>query len=258
MILKKIATDKDIESWNNDGFLYIKGDEIFDAQARKRIISEVDDMDSWVDQIGKSFFYYEENIDSSRGKILNRVEYFLDYSKYLNSIFRGEEFVSFISSLCGQSLVLYKEKVNFKYPNASGFEPHQDAQAGWGQHGHTFHMTIGISIDPSNKQNGALELARDKHRNGLIGDMFKPISPEVVNSLHWEMFETDPLDIIIFDSYTPHRSSENVSNNRRRMLFLTYNYASEGDVREKYFNDKRKSFPPDIERDGNTNYSYKI
>ena len=76
MILKKIATDKDIESWNNDGFLYIKGDKIFDAQARNRIISEVDDMDSWVDQIGKSFFYYEENIDSSRGKILNRVEYF--------------------------------------------------------------------------------------------------------------------------------------------------------------------------------------
>jgi|TARA_B100001093_G_C26855849_1_gene1027368 hypothetical protein len=259
MILKKQTANKqEIESWNNDGFIFIKGDEIFDDETKKKIISEVDDMDNWTDQIGKSFFYYEESIDSSRGKILNRIEYFFDYSKYLNSIFRGNDFINYISSLCGQTLVLYKEKINFKYPDTSGFEPHQDAQAGWDQHGHTFHVSIGVSIDPSNKKNGALELVRGKHKNGLIGNMFEPISSEVVNSLDWEMFETDPLDLIIFNSYTPHRSSKNYSNNRRRMLFLTYNFLSEGDAREEYFRDKRKSFPPDIERDKNSSYSYKI
>tara|TARA_B100000963_G_scaffold24323_1_gene18185 strand:+ start:9049 stop:9825 length:777 start_codon:yes stop_codon:yes gene_type:complete len=258
MTLQIKVNSQDIDSWNENGFLFIKGNKIFDSETRKRIISEVDDMDNWVDQVGKSFFYYEENMDPSRAKVLNRIEYFLDYSRYLSSIFRGEDFVNFISSLCGQPLVLYKEKVNYKYPNTSGFEPHQDAQAGWGAHGHTFHLSVGVSIDPSTKKNGALELVRKQHKKGLIGEMFKPISQDVVDSLQWEMFETDPLDIIIFDSYTPHRSSKNFSDARRRMLFLTYNYLSEGDAREIYFKDKRKSFPPDIERDKNTDYSYKI
>ena len=46
---------------------------------------------------------------SAYASILNRIEYFFDYSKYLNSIFRGNDFINYISSLCGQTLVLYKE-----------------------------------------------------------------------------------------------------------------------------------------------------
>ena len=60
MTLQIKVNSQDIDSWNENGFLFIKGNKIFDSETRKRIISEVDDMDNWVDQVGKSFFYYEE------------------------------------------------------------------------------------------------------------------------------------------------------------------------------------------------------
>jgi hypothetical protein len=34
----------------------------------------------------------------------------------------------------------------------------------------------------------------------------------------------------------------------RRALYATYNRAADGNVRDQYFVEKRKTFPPDIER----------
>ena len=42
------------------------------------------------------------------------------------------------------------------------------------------------------------------------------------------------------------------------VLYVTYAKASEGDLRERYYSDKRASFPPDCERDPNKKYEYKI
>jgi len=44
----------------------------------------------------------------------------------------------------------------------------------------------------------------------------------------------------------------------RRVLYITYNRASEGDWREQYYADKRKSFPPDCEREAGKVYEYKV
>ena len=57
-----------------------------------------------------------------------------------------------------------------------------------------------------------------------------------------------------FDSYIPHRSGPNRSEQPRRALYITYNRASEGSYREKYYRCKRDVFPPDIERDPKKDY----
>mmetsp|Transcript_20728 Transcript_20728/g.3351 ORF Transcript_20728/g.3351 Transcript_20728/m.3351 type:complete len:84 (+) Transcript_20728:367-618(+) len=62
-------------------------------------------------------------------------------------------------------------------------------------------------------------------------------------------------DMVFFDSYTPHRSDVNVSNFTRRNLYYTYNLASEGYYRDRYFEEKRKYFPPEIEREEGKDYS---
>jgi hypothetical protein len=41
-------------------------------------------------------------------------------------------------------------------------------------------------------------------------------------------------------------------------LYLTYNKLSDGDHREKYYNDKYKNYPPDIDRDPNKDYKFKV
>ena len=65
-------------------------------------------------------------------------------------------------------------------------------------------------------------------------------------------------DAIFFNSYTPHRSGPNMTNNRRRVLYVTYNAASEGDHRREYYADKRLSYPPDIEREPNKKYVFRV
>ena len=64
--------------------------------------------------------------------------------------------------------------------------------------------------------------------------------------------------MVLFDAYVPHRSAPNLTDSPRRVLYLTYNKASEGDHRERYYADKRKSFPPDCEREAGKDYAYKV
>ena len=68
----------------------------------------------------------------------------------------------------------------------------------------------------------------------------------------------EPGDVVFFDSYVPHRSGANLSALPRRALYLTWNRLREGDQRERYFTDKRKSFPPDIEREPGKSYRFRV
>ncbi len=54
-----------------------------------------------------------------------------------------------------------------------------------------------------------------------------------------------PGDLVLFDSYLPHRSQPNASAGWRRAAYLTYNRAAEGDLHAAYYAKKR-----DAMRDG--------
>ena len=69
---------------------------------------------------------------------------------------------------------------------------------------------------------------------------------------------TAPGDVLFFDSYAPHASKPNLTDEPRRILYLTYNAASDGDHRARYYADKRATFPPDIERDPDVAYRFRV
>jgi hypothetical protein len=69
---------------------------------------------------------------------------------------------------------------------------------------------------------------------------------------------TEPGDVIFFDSFVPHASKPNPSQACRRVLYLTYNRLADGDHRHRYFDDKRQSFPPDIERVPGRTYKFRV
>ena len=48
--------------------------------------------------------------------------------------------------------------------------------------------------------------------------------------MSWTPINTKPGDLIVFNDYTPHRSFNNYSNKRRRMLFLTFNNKKNGNI----------------------------
>ena len=68
----------------------------------------------------------------------------------------------------------------------------------------------------------------------------------------------EPGDVLLFDSYVPHASKPNFTDAARRILYLTYNRASDGDYRAQYYADKRASFPPEIEREPGVEYKFRV
>ena len=58
----------------------------------------------------------------------------------------------------------------------------------------------------------------------------------------------EPGDLVLFDSYVPHRSGPNHTCAPRRAFYVTYNAASQGDCRTAYYERKRRIFPPECER----------
>jgi ectoine hydroxylase-related dioxygenase (phytanoyl-CoA dioxygenase family) len=154
----------------------------------------------------------------------------------------------------GGPVVLFKDKINFKMPGGPGFTAHQDQAAGWSRYAPIF-VTAMVSIDPATLENGCLEVVPGRHREGLLGEEWSPLDE---TGLALRAAPTDPGDVIFFDSFAPHASKPNFTGRPRRILYLTYNLASDGDHRHHYYAEKHAAFPPDVERDAGKTYVFRV
>ena len=126
------------------------------------------------------------------------------------------------------------------------------------QYKQTLHISCLVSIDAATEANGCLEVVAGRHTDGMLSEEWKEIPAETVSRFDWKPVPTEPGDVLFFDSYVPHRSAPNQTDAARRVLYVTYTKASEGDFRDRYYADKRVAFPPDCEREPGKNYEYKI
>ena len=92
----------------------------------------------------------------------------------------------------------------------------------------------------------------------LYPAFFAAMTEEDMRRLGARPVPTRAGDAVFFDSYTPHASGPNLSAERRRVLYITYNRLSAGDHRARYYADKRRSFPPDIEREPGRTYTFRV
>ena len=115
-----------------------------------------------------------------------------------------------------------------------------------------------VSIDPATIHNGCLEIAATARQVGLIGREWAPLTSEDMIAFELVPAPTLPGDVLFFDSYVPHASKPNLSGSHRRILYLTFNRASDGDHRARYYRDKRLSFPPDIDRRPGVEYRFRV
>jgi len=252
-----------IQFWLDNGCLAIKAKDIWSDEELKALIDGVNMMDSWQDTPGHWMKYYEvKNVVNGDGeptetKLLQRIENFVQYNPALEQLCRGK-LQSISSELFAEASILYKEKINYKMPGGAGFEPHQDISAGWWMYGQSIHISALVTVDETTPANGCLEVVYGKHKAGKLGPDWKAIPEDVCRQLEWVALPTKPGDCFFFDSYVPHRSGPNTTDKPRRVLYATYAKLKEGDLRDRYFADKRLSFPPDCERIPGKDYSYKI
>jgi hypothetical protein len=254
MPVQTVLSKEQIESFHRDGYLLVRG--LYSPK-------EIQDVSDWTDEVasfpeipGKYMMYFEPSqADGSR--ILCRIENFVPYHEGFRKLITTRRMQEAVSELLGENAVLFKDKINFKLPGGDGFKEHQDVQAGWDEFA-SIHLTAMVAIDETNAENGSLEMLPGKHKQGLLGEKWAPLSDEDTGGEEYVAVHCKPGDAVFFDSFAPHRSAPNKTQDARRVLYITYNKESEGDSREAYYAAKRTSYPPDIERDPNKDYRFKV
>ena len=205
---------------------------------------------------GAHMVYWETSLLGAEVKVRQRIEDFCPVHPDFDALVHGR-LAEATAELLGAPVVLFKDKINFKEPGGAGFEPHQDQQAGWSAYAPLF-VTALVAIDRATLQNGCLEMADTPRITRLIGAEWAPLSAERMAGLPLVSIPNEPGDVLFFDSYAPHASKPNLTDQARRLLYLTYNPVQDGDHRRRYFEDKRASFPPDIERIPGQAYRFRV
>ncbi|HIE87100.1 MAG TPA: HD domain-containing protein [Pseudomonadales bacterium] len=243
-------SEAQLDHWDRFGWLHIKG--WYSEDEMVSITSATDDLQARPEVAGKWMKYFEGADGDAR--TLCRIENFLQYEPVYAELLQGNANLNLLSLLINERAALFKEKINFKLPGGQGFSAHQDAPA-FTAFGQRFHVTMMLSIDQGTTDNGCLEIATTSRLDDLL-DMNEDLtlSDNAVAGFRWVHAETAPGDLVLFDSYVPHRSAANFSAVSRRALYATYNKATDGDFRARYFTEKRRVFPPDVERRAGARY----
>jgi len=252
---KDLFSREELEAYDRDGFVVVR--ELFDDRAMAEIRTWTEEVQAWPETPGKWMMYFDQSLREPGARILNRIENFCPYHSGFADLVESEALAGRVGALFGEPAVLFKEKINFKLPGGGGFAPHQDIQAGWEVYAPLF-ITAMVSVDPATPENGCLEFAAGRHKRGLLGENWKPLTDADLEGARFVPCPTAPGDAVFFDCYAPHRSAPNLSDTPRRVLYVTYNRASDGDHRMRYYADKRKSYPPDCEREPGKEYRYKV
>jgi len=250
-------SSQQVNDFQRDGFLYMPA--FLLAEETERLSQAIDALAAQppADCVGKQMVYFEDSVIVGEGRVLARIEKFIEYDETLNQITKNHRLLAVLRQLFDDEPVLFKEKINFKLPGGQGFTPHQDIQPGWDDYAGYF-MSVLITIDPSTIENGCLELAAGHHKRGLLGERWNPLTEAQLEGVEFVKFPTNPGDIVFFDCFVPHQSAPNLTDKPRRNLYLTYNPQSQGDHRLQYYADKRKAYPPDFERDSDKVYEFKV
>ncbi|MGK2926056.1 MAG: phytanoyl-CoA dioxygenase family protein [Lysobacterales bacterium] len=254
MSSERILTDEQVAQFKRDGFLVVRG--MYSADEVAEIGAWTDEVANYPEVPGKYMMYFEKS-RSDGSRILCRIENFVPHHKGFAKLITDCRMQQAVSELFGAEAVLFKDKINFKLPGGDGFKAHQDVQAGWDEFA-DLHITAMVAIDATNEANGSLEMIAGMHTRGVLGEMWAPLTDEDTNHVAYQPVHCQPGDAVFFDSYAPHRSEPNRTDTARRVLYITYNHAAQGDSREQYYADKRRNYPPDIERDPDKDYAFKV
>src|SRR5262249_60195031 len=114
------------EYWKRHGWVGLRS--FCDAAEISNLARWTDEIAGWPEEPGRWMRYYERR-PGGEGKMLARIENFVPYHEGLARLTAGPRILALLGSLCGEPVVLFKDKINFKLPGGAAFAPHQDAPA---------------------------------------------------------------------------------------------------------------------------------
>jgi 2-aminoethylphosphonate dioxygenase len=252
-------TEAQVGTFKEKGFVVIRG--FFSPR-------EVAQISAWLDVLrdrqpadGEEAKYYETSPISGED-ILVRIENVIsEQNRAASELLISDKARECLGQLLGEAPVLFKEKVNYRLPGCRPDQLHQDQAAGWNAYC-DFFITMGIAVDENRLDNGALSfMSSGKYQRALMTAEWQPLTeadPPYEPKDEYVLLEADPGDVIFFDCYVPHGSPANTGSRSRRNIFLTFNGASHGDMRARYYRDKWQSYAPNQAREARTKETFRV
>ncbi|MDH3977110.1 MAG: phytanoyl-CoA dioxygenase family protein [Gammaproteobacteria bacterium] len=236
--------------FDEKGFVVAKA--FFDQDTMSQISDWLEQLQTDSTNTSKHAAKYYEKSPITGENMLVRVEHILGGNdQEMEALLLSEKTIDALKALLGDVPSLFKEKINYKHPGCRADKLHQDQAAGWGKYS-DFFVTLCLAVDPNREDNAALRFMNSgNYQKGLMNGEWTPMSEKTDMSWaddEYDMLEMDPGDVVFFECYVPHGSPANESDKGRRNLYLTFNRASDGDLRARYYADKWEAYPPnDIE-----------
>jgi ectoine hydroxylase-related dioxygenase (phytanoyl-CoA dioxygenase family) len=238
-------TNEQKSQFEDKGFIVIKG--FFSDEVMTRVRAWLQEMQNRPLGDRREARYYEQSVLDGESILVRIERVFQDSNKEFRDLLVDRRTTEILTELLGESPVLFKEKANYKLSGCRADKLHQDQAAGWNAFT-DFFISLGIVVDPNRKDNGALSfMSSGNYDKKLMVDEWLPLTegdPPYQPEGEYVLLEADPGDVIFFDSFVPHGSPPNISDRSRRNLFLTFNRASAGDMRDRYYEEKWQTFPP--------------
>jgi len=252
MLSTPVISDDQIKDFLHHGYLVLR--QAFDADEMNLIETWAREMAAWPEETGKHWVFHEQSLKGDGADLISRIENIAPFHagfEELSTVLKHP-----VGQLLGEEATLFKEKINFKMPGGDGFKPHQDSQAGWDAYA-DFFISVLVSIDEATVENGCLQLVAGHHQRGLFKS-WQPLSEDDMAGMEFVQCPTKPGDAVFFDCFAPHASEPNMTGETRRIYYATYNRAADGYHMAQYYADKHKSFPPDIDRDPDKEYVFRV
>lgn len=151
-----------------------------------------------------------------------------DLSPVARSITGDRRILDPLAELYGEPAELFKDKLIYKPPGATGATLHQD-WISWRGFPETF-VTVLLAIAPFTAENGATEIYPGIHQQGYLSPR-----DQLHHHLDHDVLGVEPIpllmepgDLAIFSCFAPHRSAPNRTHESRRGYFISYNARSDG------------------------------
>jgi hypothetical protein len=236
-------TPAQIEHFHNEGYLVLCHNEhnLISPSTLQQWTNEVRELPREKER----WMPYDEITATGERQIM-RTENFVDFHEGFSSLLHGEALTSILAQLTGDSMRLFKDKINYKLAGGNGFAAHLDAPA-YDHVGEIEHTTANLAVNAAKIANGCIEVVAGSHKTDVeLVDGTGEISAAWEAQATWIPVELEEGDLLIFGSHLAHRSKENMTSQPRASVYATYYNISDGqDLRNKYYQDRRLNFPPD-------------
>ena len=171
-------------------------------------------------------------------KVLERCDPLRDISPVFARLSTDRRILEPLSEIFEGEPKLFKDKLIYKLPGVSGYTMHQDA-AWWQGFPIEDLVSVMVAVDGASAENGGVEFfpGYHDHFRSTPGQLRNMNNEEVaeIDLSTGEIPQTEPGDMVIFHSFTPHRSGVNPSDKSRRQLYLTYSHGRHGDLYDAHY-----------------------